>query len=91
MDVNGRRIDYAAGNYLPKHMQGGMRRYVENRIPPGSFLLAVLSNDLMRALSHADHINIHRLPDYGKWLYNHAPRQCYGSAENVAEWLERKD
>ncbi|KKM04797.1 hypothetical protein LCGC14_1760650 [marine sediment metagenome] len=85
--VNGQPIDYAAKDLLPGHMRDGMRLYIENRIPPGSFLMAVLSNDLMDACCRADDINRHRLFDFCMWLYNHAPPACFGSRENVAAWL----
>ena len=85
--VNGRAIDYDAGDYLPGHMRGAMKRYIENRIPPGSFLTAVLSNDLMEACGRADDINRHALFDYCTWLFNYAPRGCYGSPQAVAAWL----
>lgn len=79
-------IDYSS---LPLHMQDGMRLYVEHGIQPGSFLTAVLSNDLMRALGRADDINLHALPAYGRFLYNDAPSWCFGSPEKVEAWIER--
>ena len=75
---------------IPCHMVGGLRRYVEHGIEPGDFLIAVLSNNLMEALKRADDTNINRLPDYGMWLYNCAPRDCYGSPEAVAMWIAHK-
>jgi hypothetical protein len=78
-------IDYSS---LPGHMQGGMQRYIENRVPPGDFLYAVLTNDLIGAYDRADDVNSARLRDYALFLYNQAPRACYGSKENVAAWLE---
>ena len=83
--VNGKEIDYGR---LPEHMQDGMRLYIEHGIEPGSFLTAVLSNDLMGALSKADDINRHCLLDYGMFLYNNAPSRSFGSRQAVKEWLE---
>lgn len=71
---------------LPQHMCDEMQRYIDHGIMPGSFLTAVLSNDLMGALGRADEINIHALPNYGRFLYNHAPCGCFGSAELVRAW-----
>ena len=85
--VDGRPVDYAAGELLPRHMRSAMQRYIEDRIPPGSFLTAVLANDLMLALRRADDINSGRLHDYGVWLANYAPPACYGSPEAVRAWL----
>ena len=73
---------------VPAHMRGALVRYYNNRLPPGGFLTAVLSNDLMGALSQADETNKHALPAYGMWLYNQAPIGSYGSRENVRRWLE---
>ena len=79
-------INYSS---LPFHMQDAMRLYIESGIQPGSFLTAVLSNDLMGALGRADDINLHALPLYGRFLYNDAPCWCFGSPEKVAAWIAR--
>ena len=82
--VNGEPIDYSP---LPEHMQDGMRRYMESGIEPGSFLYAVLSNNLMDAFGRADSINRHHLREYCEWLYNYAPRGSFGSQERVKAWI----
>jgi len=74
---------------LPEHMQDGMRLYIERGVQPGSFLRAVLSNDLMGALGKADDVNINALPAYGSFLYNEAPSLCWGSPEVVSAWISR--
>ena len=48
---------------LPEHIRGAMKRYIEDRLQPGGFLEAVLSNDLAGAFGRADHINRDRLFD----------------------------
>jgi hypothetical protein len=73
---------------IPSYMREGLRLYVANGCPPGSFLRAVLENDLMRALGQADDTNMANLPAYGNFLYNHVPVACYGSPEKVREWIE---
>ena len=80
-------IDYSL---LPPHMHGAMKRYIEQGIEPGSFLVAVLSNDMMEACARADSVNRNFLPDYAMFLYNYAPRGCYGSKEKVIAWVERR-
>lgn len=85
MTTDTRGIDYST---LPEHMQDGMRLYIESGINPGSFLRAVLENNLMEALGRADHINRHALFEYGSFLYNEAPPNCFGSPENVAAWIK---
>lgn len=74
---------------LPDYMQDGMKLWVERGILPGSFLEAVLRNDLMGALGRADSNNIERLKDYGMFLYNEVPSTCFGSDEKVQAWAER--
>lgn len=73
---------------LPEHIRGGMERYIEGRIPPGDFLTAVLSNDLMQAVGRADRINRQKLADIIYFLYTEAPAMCWGSPERVKRWLE---
>ena len=43
--------DTAHWALIPQHMRGGIERYVMNGVPPGSFLTAVLSNDLKEAFA----------------------------------------
>lgn len=77
-------IDYSR---LPAHMQDGMRRYIDHGIKPGSFLVAVLSNDLMEAFKRADDVNVAAMVEYARFLYNQAPCVCYGSPEHVKDWI----
>ena len=71
---------------LPSHMHGGIKRWILNGIPAGSFLNSVLRNDLMGALGKADEMNKHALFEYGMFLYNDAPSGCYGSLDECVEW-----
>lgn len=72
---------------IPEHMRDAVRRYYFDGIAPGSFLTAVLSNDLMGALGKADDENITALPQYGAFLYNYVPADSFGSPERVKQWL----
>jgi len=74
---------------IPIHMVGAVRRYVENGIEPGSFLTAVLSNDLAEAVSRADNINKYRIADFIQFFYNYTPGECYGSVERVDAWIAK--
>jgi hypothetical protein len=74
---------------IPEHMHGGLRRYIENGILPGSFLTAVLTNDLKNAIGFADHINLWNIPRYVSFLYNYAPSGCWGSPAKVQSWVEK--
>lgn len=77
-------IDYSR---LPEHMRDPFRLYIEKGIPGGSFLTAVVSNDLKGAFGRADDINRARMFDTVAFLVNEAPIGSYGSPERVADWI----
>lgn len=74
---------------IPEHCRPAMQLYIDNGIPPGGFLNAVLCNDFCAAVVRADDINSERLRDYAVFLYCEAPRECSGSPELVNAWIER--
>lgn len=73
---------------IPLHMQDGLALWINYGIPPGSFLMAVLENNLMEAFRSADQINRHHLFQYANFLYNFAPSSCHGSPEKVRDWAK---
>lgn len=86
--VNGQPIVY---DRIPvAYMADGMKRYLENGIPPGSFMRALLCNDLMDACQRADDSNRAAIFEWASWLYNHAPSGSYGSREAYTEWLDQR-
>lgn len=62
-------------------------RYVENRIPAGGFVTAVLANDLMGAFSQADEDNRSNLFEICQYVYMDIPSGCHGSYGIVEVWL----
>jgi hypothetical protein len=72
------------------YMADGIRLYLEEGIPPGSFLTAVLSNDLMEAAARADVANRCALFEWARWLHNEAPIGSYGSRKAVIAWFKKK-
>lgn len=76
--------EYAA---IPDHMQGAIRRYVMHGIKPGDFLTGIITNDLRRAVGHADGKNLPLLPLYVQWFYNEPPSGCWGSPEIMQRWM----
>lgn len=76
--------------YVPAHMMDGLVRYIEHGIQPGSFLRAVLVNDLKEACAMADEENKYRLYDFVYALYNYAPSTCWGSEERVQRWIDER-
>jgi len=63
--------------------------YVTKGIMPGSFLRAVLENDLFGALSRADSYNRATIFQITKYIYYELPREAWGSREKVKAYLEK--
>jgi hypothetical protein len=72
---------------VPVTLHDGLRNYIAGRRPVGSFLTAVLSNDLAGAVVRADPGNKFALPEIVLFLHNYAPSPCWGSPEAVEAWL----
>ena len=86
--------DYRNGLWrIPEHMHEAITEWIETaRIEPrlmGSFLRAVLTNDLMGAFGHADEENAASMRAWVMFLYNDAPQPCFGSIEKLQAWHER--
>lgn len=73
---------------IREDMMSSLMRYLNDGIPTGSFLRAVLAHDLMEACAHADHWNLGQLPAYAAFMYNEIPSICHGSYEIVDRWIE---
>ena len=72
---------------IPDHLIDSIIEYVFNGRPCGGFLESVFSNDLTQAYGRADHKSMQGIPEIVKWLYNTAPRGCWGSKENYKLWV----
>lgn len=83
------RLAHANWDLIPEHMRGGVERWIEYGIAPGSFLIAVIENNLSMAVAKADEINLDRLPDYVRFFHWDAPSGCWGSPEKARAWEER--
>ena len=73
---------------IPAYMHTAVIGYVLHGWHPGDFLHAVISNNLTEAAGHADAINQPLLWNYCNWFYNHAPADCWGSADSFARWQQ---
>jgi hypothetical protein len=68
----------------------GLRRWVSDGIPPGSFLLAVLENDLQMALIGADASwTRESLEGLVQAIRSLTPRECHGSEAKVEAWADK--
>ena len=70
---------------LPAHIRDELDAYKQGNHPYefGSFLTAILANDLVRAACTADQQNQHLLFEYAKYLYNELPSHMWGSYKTV--------
>jgi hypothetical protein len=75
-------------NTIPAEIRESLRRYVEEHIATGSFLAAVLSNDLFGAVARADDDNAKLIPAIVSYIYNQLPAHCYGSPDKYRKWTE---
>jgi hypothetical protein len=75
------------GTGIPRYMREGLLRYLDQGVPVGTFLEAVLSNDLERAVLHADENNLPVLRGYIRFLRNNAPPLSYGSKAAYDQWV----
>lgn len=74
--------------HIPDYMRLGLREYILNGRPVGHFLTAVLNNDLKGACNRADEVNQKSLYQYVFFLYNYAPRECWGRPGATDAWQE---
>ena len=82
------RIDTKARGKVPEYMVEPLLRYVLYGDEIGSFLHALMSNDLMRTVGAADVNNTATLLNWSRLLYNDCPQDCFGSPEKVALWQQ---
>lgn len=71
----------------PTGVVESLRLYVEEHVPPGDFLYAVLTNDLRESFGRADENNQAAMFEIVAYCWNKIPVQCWGSPERVKEWL----
>lgn len=82
-------IDYT---YIPNSaMEYGIRSYVEKRIRPGSFLSAILSNNLIESFRCADQNNAKVMHKWAAWIYNEMPLSMVGSQEKFNKHLNGEE
>jgi hypothetical protein len=79
----------STGKLIKPSIIESLDRYVNHGIEPGSFLRAVLENDLMEAFGRADIENRATLFEICEYVYNELPFSCHGSPAKVKAWLDR--
>ena len=76
---------------VPGGLRDGLIHYVAERRPVGHFLTAVLENNLREAMARADSDSRAKLYQIVFFLYNYTPAPCWGSVQNVNEWLSETE
>ena len=80
-------LDFSGYN-IPDHTQSALTKYIEQGIPTGGFLNAVLRNNLADAMATADTFNMYYLKDIVTWVWNHALSNSWGDTPTINAWLE---
>lgn len=83
------RLFGARKHKIPPRMHPGIINYLVHHQLPGDFLQAIIANNLRAAVERADDENIHLLPAYVSFFYNHAPLGSWGSAKAYKKWIEQ--
>lgn len=75
---------------IPDLTKNALILYVEEGRMPGSFLYAVLTDNLFDAIGSADAANMVALPNIVKFIYNEVPSGAWGSRDKVYTWVHYK-
>lgn len=76
-------------NAIPQLTLDSLTRYVEHGIPPGSFVTAVLCNDLVKAVGNADQDNMYALHKIVQYVYNELPSESWGNLNKMNAWMHK--
>lgn len=79
---------FAGYEDIPVNTQSGLIRYVYHHIAPGSFLTAVLNNDLKNSVLLADEDNLKNLKTIVRFCTNEIP-ELFGT-EYFNNWINHK-
>ncbi len=72
---------------IPAHLRPGLARYLVLGVAPGSFLTAVLRNDLAGAVFAASPQSLWAIPDVVRFLCRYVSVSAHGSPDAVADWV----
>ena len=78
------------GTALPEHLRESIDAYVKDGRPTGSFLQAVIENDLARAVSLADDDNLGLIHVIVNYLHWECVSSCWGGERQYKKWIEAK-
>lgn len=71
---------------VPNNIKSAITAWVFEARVPGSFVKAVLENDLNKAVIGADPTVLPHLKDIVLYMVNEVPALCWGSKEKMSSW-----
>ncbi len=80
--------DLLESSEVPPTLHNGLVLYLTQGIRPGSFLTAVLSNQLVQAVNAGDESSLAALVPLVRWLYMAAPALSWSSESNMQAWIQ---
>ncbi|MGD8305123.1 MAG: hypothetical protein PVF17_00585 [Ignavibacteria bacterium] len=83
-------IDLNDLDQFPEMTAYSLRNYLNFGTKPGSFLTALLANDLKNAVTKADDENILLIREYVRWLIFNAPDESWGTYDKVNAWIKEE-
>jgi hypothetical protein len=92
LSVGGLRADELESHFdsysVPLNLRGGLTRYFFEAIRPGSFLVAVLENNLSETVRRASPESVAGIVGVVRFLDMEAPKDSWGSQAAVDAWLD---
>ena len=85
MNILNEQIPDSLEAQIPPAILAAVKRYVEEGVPTGGFLEAVLRDNLSVSLATADPVALKLIVQL---LYNYTPGDCWGSPGRVKAWLD---
>lgn len=87
--------DYRTGlDKIPHHMHESIGMWIERGEPHpqamGTFLRALLQNQLLESFAHADLQNRAGMYGWAMFLYNDCPSEARGDMDTLIKWWERR-
>jgi len=84
--------EYNGKHYeIPDEAGETIKLYVEHGIKPGSFLTAIICNDLQAAFAQADQTNAELIPAYVMYFHWEVPARITGSPRRMNNWIQRNE
>lgn len=74
---------------IPNRIKEAILDHVYKGTPCGTFVTAVLENNLRDAIGHADEECYDNIMDIVSFCYNKIPCNCWGSDEIVEKWRKK--